>query len=73
MKVTGDVTGLFGLNTVWREPGIRRLALISFIGFGLLRRAHDLASDAAEARRDLGLDRRLAAGRDGLSRASSAP
>ena len=35
MKVTGDVTGLFGLGTVWREPGIRRLALISFIGFGL--------------------------------------
>ncbi len=35
MKVSGDVTGLFGLNTVWREPGIRRLALISFIGFGL--------------------------------------
>ena len=35
MKVSGDVTGLFGLGTVWREPGIRRLALISFIGFGL--------------------------------------
>lgn len=35
MRVTGDVTGLFGLGTVWREPGIRRLAMISFIGFGL--------------------------------------
>jgi predicted MFS family arabinose efflux permease len=34
MKLTGDVTGLFGLGTVWREPGIRRLALVSFIGFG---------------------------------------
>ncbi len=35
MLVSGDVTGLFGVRTVWREPGIRRLALISFIGFGL--------------------------------------
>ena len=35
MKVSGDVTGLFGLGTVWREPGIRRLAMISFVGFGL--------------------------------------
>ena len=35
MKVTGDVTGVFGLGTVWREPGIRRLAMVSFIGFGL--------------------------------------
>lgn len=35
MAVSGDVTGLFGLRTVWREPGIRRLAMISFIGFGL--------------------------------------
>ena len=35
MTVTGDVTGLFGLGTVWREPGIRRLAMISFVGFGL--------------------------------------
>jgi predicted MFS family arabinose efflux permease len=34
MKVSGDVTGLFGLGTVWREPGIRRLAMVSFIGFG---------------------------------------
>ena len=35
MRVSGDVTGLFGLGTVWREPGIRRLAMISFVGFGL--------------------------------------
>jgi predicted MFS family arabinose efflux permease len=35
MKVSGDVTGMFGLGTVWREPGIRRLAKVSFIGFGL--------------------------------------
>ncbi|HET9094571.1 MAG TPA: MFS transporter [Solirubrobacteraceae bacterium] len=35
MTVSGDVTGVFGLRTVWREPGIRRLAMISFIGFGL--------------------------------------
>ena len=35
MRVSGDVTGLFGLGTVWREPGIRRLAMVSFIGFGL--------------------------------------
>jgi predicted MFS family arabinose efflux permease len=35
MKVSGDVTGMFGLGTVWREPGIRRLAMVSFIGFGL--------------------------------------
>ncbi len=34
MQVSGDVTGLFGLGIVWREPGIRRLALVSFIGFG---------------------------------------
>jgi hypothetical protein len=26
---------MFGLGTVWREPGIRRLAMVSFIGFGL--------------------------------------
>ena len=35
LKVSGDVTGMFGLGTVWREPGIRRLAMVSFIGFGL--------------------------------------
>ncbi len=35
MTVSGDVTGLFGLRAVWREPGIRRLAMISFVGFGL--------------------------------------
>jgi predicted MFS family arabinose efflux permease len=35
MQVSGDVTGVFGLGTVWREPGIRRLAMVSFIGFGL--------------------------------------
>jgi len=35
MHVSGDVTGMFGLGTVWREPGIRRLAMVSFIGFGL--------------------------------------
>jgi predicted MFS family arabinose efflux permease len=34
MRVSGDVTGLFGLGTVWREPGIRRLAMVAFIGFG---------------------------------------
>ena len=65
MKVTGDVTGLFGLGTVWREPGIRRLALISFIESGLGRRPDDLAADAAQARRDLGLHRRLGARRRG--------
>jgi predicted MFS family arabinose efflux permease len=35
MRVSGDVTGMFGMGTVWREPGIRRLAQVSFIGFGL--------------------------------------
>jgi predicted MFS family arabinose efflux permease len=35
MHVSGDVTGMFGLGPVWREPGIRRLAMVSFIGFGL--------------------------------------
>jgi predicted MFS family arabinose efflux permease len=35
LEVSGDVTGMFGLGTVWREPGIRRLATVSFIGFGL--------------------------------------
>ena len=35
MRVSGDVTGMFGLGTVWREPGIRRLAMVSFVGFGL--------------------------------------
>lgn len=34
MRVSGDVTGLFSLGTVWREPGIRRLAMLAFIGFG---------------------------------------
>ncbi len=32
--LSGDVTGLFGLKTVWRDRGIRRLAMIAFIGFG---------------------------------------
>ncbi len=35
LRISGDVTGVFGLGTVWREPGIRRLAMVSFIGFGL--------------------------------------
>ncbi|MDE3132487.1 MAG: MFS transporter [Acidobacteriota bacterium] len=35
MRVSGDVTGMSGLGTVWREPGIRYLAMVSFIGFGL--------------------------------------
>jgi predicted MFS family arabinose efflux permease len=34
VKTSDDVTGLFGLGTVWREPGIRRLAMVSFVGFG---------------------------------------
>ena len=35
MRVSGDVTGMFGIRTVWREPGIQRLAKVSFVGFGL--------------------------------------
>ncbi|WP_249021329.1 MFS transporter [Conexibacter sp. S30A1] len=35
LALSGDVTGLFGLGSVWREPGIRRLATVSFVGFGL--------------------------------------
>jgi predicted MFS family arabinose efflux permease len=35
MHMSGDVTGMFGLGSVWREPGIRSLAMVSFIGFGL--------------------------------------
>ncbi len=34
LTLSGDVTGLFGLKTVWRNRGIRRLAMIAFIGFG---------------------------------------
>ncbi|HET9718845.1 MAG TPA: MFS transporter [Solirubrobacteraceae bacterium] len=32
--ITGDVTGLFGMRTVWRDRTIRRLAGVAFIGFG---------------------------------------
>lgn len=32
--ITGDVTGVLGLTTVWQDRGIRRLAAIAFIGFG---------------------------------------
>ncbi len=56
-QISGDVTGLFGLKTVWREPLIRRLAGVAFIGFGffvalttwlqaLLKPAHIAASTA---------------------------
>ncbi len=34
LTLSGDVTGVFGLKTVWRDRGIRRLAMIAFIGFG---------------------------------------
>lgn len=33
--IVGDVTGAGGLRQVWSDAVIRRLALISFIGFGL--------------------------------------
>lgn len=33
--IAGDVTGLFGLSTVWRDRMIRRLAGVAFIGFGV--------------------------------------
>ena len=63
MHVSGDVTGMFGLGTVWREPRdpppgdglVHRLRV--------LRRADDLAADTAQASRDLGLDGRLDARR----------
>jgi cyanate permease len=32
--IAGDVTGVLGLTTVWRDRCIRRLAAIAFIGFG---------------------------------------
>jgi predicted MFS family arabinose efflux permease len=32
--IAGDVTGVLGLTTVWRDRGIRRLAAVAFIGFG---------------------------------------
>lgn len=55
--ITGDVTGRNGLRTVWRDPLIRRLAAVAFIGFGffvalttwlqaLLKPAHISASTA---------------------------
>jgi predicted MFS family arabinose efflux permease len=33
--IVGDVTGRDGMRAVWNDPIIRRLALISFVGFGL--------------------------------------
>ncbi len=33
--IIGDVTGRDGMRAVWEDPIIRRLALISFVGFGL--------------------------------------
>jgi predicted MFS family arabinose efflux permease len=33
--VTGDVTGVHGLRTVWRDPLVRRLATFAFLGFGI--------------------------------------
>lgn len=33
--IAGDVTGLFGMATVWRDRTIRRLAAVAFIGFGV--------------------------------------
>jgi predicted MFS family arabinose efflux permease len=56
-RVARDVTGLFGMSTVWRDPLIRRLAGVAFIGFGffvalttwlqaLLKPAHIAASTA---------------------------
>ncbi len=65
--LSGDVTGLFGLKTVWRDRAsgggddrVHRLRL--------LRGLHHLAADAAEAGRYQRLDRGLAAGRDRLLR-----
>jgi predicted MFS family arabinose efflux permease len=55
--ISGDVTGLFGMRTVWQDRTIRRLAGVAFIGFGffvalttwlqtLLKPAHISASTA---------------------------
>lgn len=55
--ITGDVTGLYGMRTVWQDRMIRRLAGVAFIGFGffvalttwlqtLLKPAHISASTA---------------------------
>ena len=55
--ISGDVTGVFGMRTVWQDRTIRRLAGVAFIGFGffvalttwlqtLLKPAHITASTA---------------------------
>jgi len=33
-RISGDVTGVHGMKTVWRDPTIRRLAGVAFVGFG---------------------------------------
>jgi predicted MFS family arabinose efflux permease len=33
-QVSGDITGLHGMRTVWQNRYIRRLAAVAFIGFG---------------------------------------
>jgi len=33
--ISGDVTGVFGMKTVWGDPVIRRMALVGFVGFGI--------------------------------------
>jgi predicted MFS family arabinose efflux permease len=56
-QVSGDITGVHGMRTVWRDGYIRRLAAVAFIGFGffvafttwfqaLLKPAHISASTA---------------------------
>jgi predicted MFS family arabinose efflux permease len=56
-QVSGDITGVHGMRTVWRDRYIRRLAAVAFIGFGffvafttwfqaLLKPAHISASAA---------------------------
>jgi predicted MFS family arabinose efflux permease len=56
-QVSGDVTGVHGMRTVWQNLYIRRLAAVAFIGFGffvafttwfqaLLKPAHISASTA---------------------------
>jgi predicted MFS family arabinose efflux permease len=56
-RVSGDITGVHGIRTVWRDRYIRRLAVVAFIGFGffvafttwfqaLLKPAHISASTA---------------------------
>lgn len=56
-QVSGDVTGVHGMRTVWQDRCIRRLAAVAFIGFGffvafttwfqaLLKPAHISASTA---------------------------